>query len=206
MTPKLNRRSAVITEGPSRAPARAMMKAMGLTDEDIYRPMVGIANTWIETMPCNVHLRRLSEKVKEGVRAAGGTPIEFNTIAISDGITMGTEGMKMSLVSREVVADSIELVARGHYFDALVAISGCDKTIPGTVMALCRLDVPSLMIYGGSIDAGKYGGCDLTIQDVFEAVGKKAVGKISDREFKEIEDHACPGAGACGGQFTANTM
>jgi len=149
---KLNKRSAMITEGPSRAPARAMLKAMGLTDEDLSKPLIGIANTWIETMPCNYHLRRLAEKVKDGVRAAGGTPIEYNTISISDGITMGTEGMKMSLVSREVVADSIELVARGHYFDGLVAISGCDKTIPGTVMALARLNVPSLMIYGGTID------------------------------------------------------
>lgn len=206
MSKKLNQRSSVITEGPSRAPARAMLKAMGLTDEDIAKPMVGIANTWIETMPCNFHLRRLSEKVKEGVRAAGGTPIEFNTIAISDGITMGTEGMKTSLVSREVVADSIELVARGHYFDALVAISGCDKTIPGTVMALCRMDVPALMIYGGSIDAGKYQGCDVTIQDVFEAVGKMAAHKMTEKDVKELEDHACPGSGACGGQFTANTM
>lgn len=206
MSIKLNKRSAVITEGPSRAPARAMMKAIGLTDKDIRKPMVGIANTWIETMPCNFHLRRLSERVKEGVRAAGGTPIEFNTIAISDGITMGTEGMKTSLVSREVVADSIELVARGHYFDALVAISGCDKTIPGTVMALCRLNVPSLMIYGGSIDAGKFNQCDVTIQDVFEGVGKFLAHRISPRDFKRLEDAACPDAGACGGQFTANTM
>ncbi len=203
---KLNRHSAVITEGPSRAPARAMLKAMGLSDEDIAKPMIGIANTWIETMPCNFHLRRLSEKVKEGVRAAGGTPIEFNTIAISDGITMGTEGMRMSLVSREVVADSIELVARGHMFDALVAISGCDKTIPGTVMALCRVDVPSLMIYGGSIAAGKFGGCDVTIQDVFEGVGKYSAQKINEEQLHKLEDAACPGSGACGGQFTANTM
>ncbi|MBI4397555.1 MAG: dihydroxy-acid dehydratase [Candidatus Omnitrophica bacterium] len=206
MNKKLNANSATITEGFDRAPARAMLKAIGLTDKEIYQPMIGIANTWIETTPCNFHLRRLSEKVKEGVRAAGGTPIEFNTIAISDGITMGTEGMKTSLISREVVADSIELVARGHYFDGLVAISGCDKTIPGTVMALCRLNIPSLMIYGGSIDAGKSAGCDLTIQDVFEAVGKKAAGKISDAQLKEVEDTACPGSGACGGQFTANTM
>ncbi len=198
--------SRTILDGPSRAPARAMLKAMGLTDADLAKPMVGIANTWIETMPCNVHLRRLSEKIKEGVRAAGGTPIEFNTIAISDGITMGTEGMKTSLISREVVADSIELVARGHYFDALVAISGCDKTIPGTVMALCRLNVPSLMIYGGSIAPGQHGGCDVTIQDVFEAVGRHAVHRMSDDELKRLEDVACPGAGACGGQFTANTM
>ncbi len=203
---KLNRRSAVITEGPSRAPARAMLKAMGLTDEDISRPMVGIANTWIETMPCNFHLRRLAEKVKEGVRQAGGTPIEFNTIAISDGITMGTEGMKTSLVSREVVADSIELVARGHFFDCIVAISGCDKTIPGTVMALARIDVPSLMIYGGSIAAGKYEGKDVTIQDVFEAVGKYSSGTMTERQLCKLEDAACPNAGACGGQFTANTM
>lgn len=193
-------------EGPSRAPARAMMKAMGLSDEDLKKPLVGIANTWIETMPCNYHLRRLSEKVKEGVRKAGGTPIEFNTVAISDGITMGTEGMKTSLVSREVVADSIELVARGHYFDALVAISGCDKTIPGTVMALARVNVPSLMIYGGSIEAGKFENRDVTIQDVFEAVGKFSAGKMSKDKFCELEDKACPDAGACGGQFTANTM
>ncbi len=206
MNTKLNKHSAVITEGPSRAPARAMLKAMGLTDEDIAKPMVGIANTWIETMPCNFHLRRLSEKVKEGVRAAGGTPIEFNTIAISDGITMGTEGMRMSLVSREIVADSIELVARGHMFDALVAISGCDKTIPGTVMALARVNVPALMIYGGSIAAGKFGGCDVTIQDVFEGVGKYSAHKIDDKQLHALEDAACPGSGACGGQFTANTM
>lgn len=206
MTIKLNKNSAAITEGPSRAPARAMLKAMGLTDEDIAKPMVGIANTWIETMPCNFHLRRLSAKVKEGVRAAGGTPIEFNTVAISDGITMGTEGMRTSLVSREVVADSIELVARGHLFDALVAISGCDKTIPGTVMALCRVNVPSLMIYGGSIDAGKFGGCDVTIQDVFEGVGKYTAHKINEEQLHSLEDVACPGSGACGGQFTANTM
>ena len=203
---KLNKRSSIITEGPSRAPARAMLKSMGLTDKEIYRPMVGVANTWTETMPCNFHLRRLAEKIKQGVRDGGGTPIEFNTIAISDGITMGTEGMKTSLISREVVADSIELVARGHYFDAIVAISGCDKTIPGTVMALCRINVPSLMIYGGSIAPGKFHGRDVTIQDVFEGVGKFASGKMSEAELHELEDHACPAAGACGGQFTANTM
>ncbi|MDP3920303.1 MAG: dihydroxy-acid dehydratase [Candidatus Omnitrophota bacterium] len=203
---KLNKRSAIITEGPSRAPARAMLKATGLSDEDISRPMVGIANTWIETMPCNFHLRRLAEKVKEGVRAAGGTPIEFNTVAISDGITMGTEGMKTSLVSREVVADSIELVARGHYFDAIVAISGCDKTIPGTVMALARVDVPSLMLYGGSIDPGSYEKHDVTIQDVFEAVGRHAAGTMTEAQLCQLESVACPNAGACGGQFTANTM
>src|SRR3989338_4957608 len=206
MSEKLNKRSAIITEGPTRAPARAMLKAMGLTDAEIDRPMIGIANTWIETMPCNFHLRRLSEKIKEGVRAVGGTPVEFNTIAISDGITMGTEGMKTSLVSREVVADSIELVARGHYFDGLIAISGCDKTIPGTVMALCRLDVPSLMIYGGSIAPGKFENKDVTIQDVFEAVGKCNAGRMTPQELRELEDNACPAAGACGGQFTANTM
>ena len=203
---KLNRRSAVITEGPSRAPARAMLKAMGLSDEDIAKPMIGIANTWIETMPCNFHLRRLSEKVKEGVRQAGGTPVEYNTVAISDGITMGTEGMKTSLISREVVADSIELVARGHYFDAVVAISGCDKTIPGTVMALARLDIPSLMIYGGSIAPGKFEGRDVTIQDVFEAVGRRARGTMTQQSLCTLEAAACPNSGACGGQFTANTM
>lgn len=203
---KLNKRSATITEGPSRAPARAMLKAMGLTDEDLAKPMIGIANTWIETMPCNFHLRRLAEKVKDGVRLAGGTPIEFNTIAISDGVTMGTEGMKTSLISREVVADSIELVARGHYFDGIVAISGCDKTIPGTVMALARIDVPSLMIYGGSIAPGQYEGRDVTIQDVFEAVGRHAAGKMSGTQLCALEDVACPNSGACGGQFTANTM
>lgn len=203
---KLNKKSATITEGPSRAPARAMLKAMGLSDEDLAKPMVGIANTWIETMPCNNHLRRLAEKVKEGVRLAGGTPIEYNTVAISDGITMGTEGMKTSLVSREVVADSVELVARGHYFDAVVAISGCDKTIPGCVMGLARLDVPSLMIYGGSIAPGKYEGKDVTIQDVFEAVGKHAAGHMSEQQLCALENKACPNSGACGGQFTANTM
>ena len=203
---KLNQRSSIITEGPSRAPARAMMKALGLTDEDLKKPMIGIANTWIETTPCNSHLRRLSEKVKEGVRAAGGTPLEFNTIAISDGITMGTEGMKTSLISREVVADSIELVARGHYFDGIIALSGCDKTIPGTVMALARMNVPSLMIYGGTIDPGSHEGKDITIQEVFEAVGKFSAGQINLKQLCQIENSACPNAGACGGQFTANTM
>ncbi|MEK6605724.1 MAG: dihydroxy-acid dehydratase, partial [Nitrospirota bacterium] len=188
------------------APARAMLKAVGFTDDDLARPLVGVANTWIEVMPCNSHLRRLSAKVKEGIRAAGGTPIEYNTIAVSDGISMGTEGMKASLISREVIADSIELVARGHLFDAVVALSGCDKTIPGTVMALSRLNLPSLMLYGGSIMPGRFQGHDVTIQDVFEAVGKHAAGKMSDAELHDLEDHACPGAGACGGQFTANTM
>lgn len=203
---KLNKRSATITEGPSRAPARAMIKAMGFTDEDLAKPMIGVANTWIETTPCNSHLRRLSEKIKEGIRQAGGTPVEYNTIAISDGITMGTEGMKTSLISREVVADSIELVARGHYFDGVIAISGCDKTIPGCVMALARLNVPSLMIYGGSIDPGQYEGKDVTIQDVFEAVGKFAAGSMTQTQLCQLENVACPNAGACGGQFTANTM
>lgn len=206
MSTKLNKRSAIITEGPSRAPARAMLKAMGLSDADIQRPMIGIANTWIETMPCNSHLRRLSEKIKEGVRKAGATPVEYNTIAISDGITMGTEGMKTSLISREIVADSIELVARGHYFDAVIAISGCDKTIPGTVMALARLDIPSLMVYGGSIDPGHFEGHDVTIQDVFEAVGKHSRGLMTEKKLCALENAACPNEGACGGQFTANTM
>ncbi|MBX3348239.1 MAG: dihydroxy-acid dehydratase [Nitrospira sp.] len=192
--------------GPGRAPARAMLKAVGFTDDDLIKPIVGVANTWIEVMPCNFHLRRLSERVKAGIRAAGGTPIEYNTIAVSDGISMGTEGMKASLISREVIADSIELVARGHLFDAVVALSGCDKTIPGTVMALARLNVPSLMLYGGSIMPGQFQGHDVTIQDVFEAVGKHASGKMTDAELKDLEDHACPGPGACGGQFTANTM
>ena len=192
--------------GPGRAPARAMLKAVGFTDEDLSRPLIGVANTWIEVMPCNFHLRRLSERVKAGIRAAGGTPIEHNTIAVSDGISMGTEGMKASLISREVIADSIELVARGHLFDGVVALSGCDKTIPGTVMALARLNVPSLMLYGGSIMPGRFQGHDVTIQDVFEAVGKHASGKMTNAELKDLEDHACPGPGACGGQFTANTM
>jgi dihydroxy-acid dehydratase len=183
-----------------------MLKAVGFTDDDLSRPLVGVANTWIEVMPCNYHLRRLSEKVKAGIRAAGGTPIEYNTIAVSDGIAMGTEGMKASLISREVIADSIELVARAHLFDAVVALSGCDKTIPGTVMALTRLNLPSLMLYGGSIMPGKFQGHDVTIQDVFEAVGKYAAGKMTEAELRDLENHACPGAGACGGQFTANTM
>jgi dihydroxy-acid dehydratase len=199
-------RSRAIVEGPDRAPARSYLYSIGLTDEDLRKPIVGVANTWVGTMPCNFHLRRLSAKVMEGIRAAGGTPLEYNTIAISDGITMGTEGMKTSLVSREVIADSIELVARGHLFDAVVALSGCDKTIPGTVMALARLNVPSLMLYGGSIVPGRYDGHDVTIQDVFEAVGAHAAGKMSDEELSELERSACPGAGACGGQFTANTM
>jgi dihydroxy-acid dehydratase len=199
-------KSRTILEGPDRAGARAMMKAIGFKDEDLARPLIGVAHCWIEVMPCNFNHRALAERVKEGVRAAGGTPIEYNTISISDGIAMGTEGMKASLVSREVVADSIELVARGHLFDALVAISGCDKTIPGTVMALSRLNLPSLMLYSGSIAFGEYRGRHLTIQDVFEAVGAYNAGKMSKEELRAIEAHACPGAGACGGQFTANTM
>ncbi len=200
------RKSADLLVGPGRAPARAMLKAVGFSDADLSRPLVGVANTWIEVMPCNYHLRRLAEKVKAGIRAAGGTPIEYNTIAVSDGISMGTEGMKASLISREVIADSIELVARGHLFDAVVALSGCDKTIPGTVMALSRLNLPSLMLYGGSIMPGQFQGHNVTIQDVFEAVGKHGAGKMTDAELKDLEDHACPGPGACGGQFTANTM
>jgi dihydroxy-acid dehydratase len=199
-------RSRAILEGPDRAPARAYLKGIGFDDDALARPIVGIANTWTETMPCNFHLRRLAERVKDGVRAAGGTPMEFNTVAVSDGITMGTEGMKTSLVSREVIADSIELVARGHMFDAVVALSGCDKTIPGCVMALARLDVPSLMLYGGSIAPGTFKGKDVTIQDVFEAVGAHAAGSMSDEDLAELESVASPGAGACGGQFTANTM
>ncbi len=202
----MRRHSSVLLDGPSRAPARAMLKAVGLTDEDLSKPLIGIANTWIEVMPCNIHLRALAEDVKRGVRAAGGTPIEFNTIAVSDGIAMGTTGMRASLISREVVADSIELVTRGHLFDAVIALSGCDKTIPGTVMALARLDLPSLMLYGGSIQPGKFEGRDVTIQDVFEAVGAEAAGKMTPEARKRLEDRACPGPGACGGQFTANTM
>ena len=199
-------RSSVVFDGPERAFARAYMKGIGFGDDDLSRPTVGIANTWIEAMPCNFHLRGLAEHVKEGVRAAGGTPLEFNSIAISDGITMGTEGMKTSLVSREVIADSIELTARGYQFDAVIALSGCDKTIPGCVMALARLDVPSLMLYGGSILPGRWRGKDVTIQDVFEAIGKHATGEMSDEDLFELEGCASPGAGACGAQFTANTM
>ena len=198
--------SDAIKKGNSRAPARAMLKATGLTDADLARPLVAIANTWTEVTPCNFHLRTLAEKVKEGVRAAGGTPIEFDTITVSDGITMGTEGMKASLISREVIADSIELFVMAHAFDAVVALCGCDKTIPGTVMALARLNLPSLSLYGGSIMAGRFQGHDVTIQDVFEAVGACAAGKMTSKELGELEDRACPGAGACGGQFTANTM
>lgn len=202
----LRTNSSVLVDGPSRAPARAMFKAVGFTDEDLSKPLVGVAHTWIEIMPCTAHLRDLAEHVKAGVRAAGATPIEFNTIAVCDGISMGTSGMRASLISREVVADSIELTTRGHLFDAVVALSGCDKTIPGTVMALLRLNLPSVMLYGGSIQPGRYGDRDVTIQDVFEAVGAHEAGKITSAELKALEDRACPGVGACGGQFTANTM
>jgi dihydroxy-acid dehydratase len=198
--------SYTITQGRDRAPARAMLKGIGFTDEDLRKPIIGVANTWIETMPCNYNLRELAVKVKEGIRAAGGTPMEFNTIAISDGVTMGTEGMKTSLISRELIADSIELMVRGHMFDGIVALVACDKTIPGAAMALLRTNVPGVILYGGTIMPGKHNGHDITIQDVFEAVGAHARGRIDDAELKDIEDHACPGAGACGGQFTANTM
>jgi dihydroxy-acid dehydratase len=203
---ELRPRSSAVFDGPERAPARAYMKGIGFDEDALSRPTVGIANTWIEAMPCNFHLRGLAERVKAGVRAAGGTPLEFNSIAISDGITMGTEGMKTSLVSREVIADSIELTARGYQFDALVLLSGCDKTIPGSVMAMARLDVPAVMLYGGSIAPGRWRGKDVTIQDVFEGVGAHAAGKMSDEELHELEGCASPGAGACGGQYTANTM
>jgi dihydroxy-acid dehydratase len=198
--------SHTLTQGATRAAARAMFKANGFTDDDLRKPLIGIANTWVETMPCGYHLRDLAERVKEGVREAGGTPMEFNTIAISDGITMGTQGMKGSLISREVIADSIELIGRSHYFDAMVGLVGCDKTIPGTAMAFARLNLPSIIIYGGSIAPGKLDGRDLTIIDVFEAIGAHARGTIDDVQFKAIEDNACPGPGACGGQYTANTM
>src|ERR1700751_6050216 len=198
--------SYTISQGKDRAPARAMLKAIGFTDEDLAKPVIGVANTWIETMPCNYNLRDLAVQVKEGIRAAGGTPMEFNTIAISDGVTMGTEGMKASLVSREGIADSIELLVRGHMFDGVVAMVACDKTIPAAAMALLRLNIPGIVLYGGSILPGRYKDHDLTIQDVFKAVGAAAAGRITDQELLDIENHACPGAGACGGQFTANTM
>jgi dihydroxy-acid dehydratase len=202
----LKHRSREITDGRDRAPSRAMFKAIGFTDADLRKPLIGVANTWIETMPCNFHLRRLSAKVKEGIREAGGTGMEFNTIAISDGETMGTEGMRASLVSRELIADSIELVCRGQLFDAVVCVVGCDKTIPAAAMALARMNLPGLVLYGGTIAPGSYRGKDVTIQDVFEAVGANAAGKITDQELHELENVACPGAGACGGQYTANTM
>lgn len=199
-------KSRTLLDGPDRVSARSMMKAIGFTDKDLSRPQVGVAHCWIETMPCNFNHRDLAAAVKQGIRDAGGTPIEYNTIAITDGITMGTEGMKTSLISRDLIADSVELVARGHMFDAVVGISGCDKTIPAMVMAQARLEIPAIMLYGGSIHFGEYKGRKLTIQDTFEALGAYNAGKMSLREFKAIENHACPGAGACGGQFTANTM
>jgi dihydroxy-acid dehydratase len=202
----LKHRSRFITDGRDQAPARAMFKAIGFTDSDLAKPLIGVANTWIETMPCNFHLRRVAAKVKEGIHAAGGTPMEFNTIAISDGETMGTEGMRASLVSRELIADSIELVCRGQMFDAVVCVVGCDKTIPAAAMALARLNIPGFVLYGGTIAPGSFRGKDVTIQDVFEAVGANAAGKMSDADLHELEGVACPGAGACGGQYTANTM
>jgi dihydroxy-acid dehydratase len=205
-TDPAKRKSSALTDGAERAPARAMLKAVGFTDDDLARPLVGIATNWIETMPCNLNQRALAGHVKAGIRAAGGTPMEFNTISVSDGVSMGTEGMRASLVSREVIADSIELVARGHLFDGLVCLVGCDKTIPAAVMALCRLDLPGLVLYNGSIAPGRWRGRDVTIQDMFEAVGRHAVGALSDDELHDLEGVACPGAGACGGQFTANTM
>src|SRR5438270_5986672 len=191
--------SHTITQGRDRAPARAMLKGIGFTDEDLAKPIVGVANTWIETMPCNYNLRALAVQVKQGIRDAGGTPMEFNTIAISDGVTMGTEGMKASLISREIIADSIELVCRGHMFDGLICLVGCDKTIPAGAMALLRLNVPGLVLYGGSIMPGRWRGQDITVQDVYEAVGAYAAGKIDEEELAGIESNACPGAGACGG-------
>ncbi|MGH3049509.1 MAG: dihydroxy-acid dehydratase, partial [Gaiellaceae bacterium] len=205
-TDPAKRRSAALTDGVDRAPARAMLKAIGFDDEALARPLVGIATSWIETMPCNWNQRELARHVRRGIVEAGGTPVEFNTIAVSDGVSMGTEGMRASLVSRETIADSIELVARGHLLDGLVCIVGCDKTIPAAVMALARLDLPGLVFYNGSIAPGRFRGRDVTIQDVFEAVGAAAAGTMSPEDVHELEGAACPGAGACGGQFTANTM
>src|SRR5690349_24823615 len=196
-----NRHSHALTDGPDRAPARAMLKAIGFTDDDLARPLVGVATTWIETMPCTYNQRRLAEFVKEGIRAGGGTPMEFNTIAVSDGVSMGTEGMKASLISREVIADSIELVVRGHLLDGVVCLVGCDKTSPGAAMALGRLDVPGLVLYGGTINPGVYQGRDVTVVSVYEAIGAYRAGKISLDDLHEIENVACPGPGACGGQF-----
>jgi dihydroxy-acid dehydratase len=200
------RKSSVMLHGPDRAPARAMLRAIGFSREDLEKPIIGVGHSWIETMPCNWNHRVLAERVKEGVRAAGGTPMEFSTIAVSDGVTMGTQGMKASLVSREVIADSVELVTRGHSFDGLVLIVGCDKTIPAAAMALCRMDIPGLVLYGGTIQPGRLHDRDLVVQDVFEAVGAYNAGRIDAAELRAVEEHACPGAGACGGQFTANTM
>lgn len=198
--------SKMLYDGNDRAGARAMMKAIGFTDDDLRKPIIGIANTWIETMPCNFGLRRLAQSLKEGIRAAGGTPMEFNTVAISDGVTMGTEGMKASLISREVIADSVELVGRGHMFDAIIGLGACDKTLPGLALGLARLNVPSFVLYGGTIMPGSWRGKEVTVQSVFEAIGANAAGKMSDADLADLENHACPGAGACGGQFTANTM
>jgi dihydroxy-acid dehydratase len=206
MTTPGKRQSIPLTEGPSRAAARSYLRGSGFSKDDLHKPIIGIANTWTEIGTCNVHLRELAEALKEGIREAGGTPMEFNTVTISDGITMGTQGMKASLVSREVIADSIELVARGNLFDGLVGIGGCDKNMPGIIMALCRLDIPGMMLYGGSIAPGKVNGIDITIQNVFEGIGSYAAGKINDAQLEALEANACPGAGACGGQFTANTM
>jgi dihydroxy-acid dehydratase len=205
-TDPAKRRSAALTDGPDRAPARAMLKGTGFTDDDLARPLVGVATTWIETMPCNLNQRELARDVKRGIRAAGGMPVEFNTVAVSDGVSMGTAGMRASLVSRELIADSIELVARGHLLDGLVCLVGCDKTIPAAVMALARLDLPGLVLYNGSIAPGRFRGRDVTIQDVFEGVGAHAAGTLTPEDLHELESVACPGAGACGGQFTANTM
>ncbi|MGA2098632.1 MAG: dihydroxy-acid dehydratase [Candidatus Acidiferrum sp.] len=202
----LKRRSSALIDGPNRAGARAMFRACGLRDDDFKKPLIGVANTWIEIGPCNYHLRELAVHVKDGIRAAGGTPLEFNTVSISDGITMGTEGMRASLISREVITDSIELVTRGNMFDALVVLVGCDKTIPAGIMSLARLNIPGLVLYGGSIAPGKFEGHSVTIQDVYEAIGSHSHGDMSDARLKALEDVACPGAGACGGQFTANTM
>ena len=206
MTTDPRAQSRALVDGADRAAARAYFKAVGFTDADLAKPLVGVAHCWIEITPCNWNHRTLAMKVKEGIRAAGGTPIEFNSITVTDGIAMGTEGMKASLVSREVIADSVELVARGHLLDAFVGISGCDKTIPAMVMAMARLNLPSLMLYSGSIQYGEHRGRKITIQDVFEAIGAHNAGRIDASELREIENHACPGAGACGGQFTANTM
>ena len=205
-TDPAKRRSALLTDGVDRAPARAMLKGVGFTDDDLAKPLVGVATTWIETMPCNLNQRYLAQAVKEGIRETGGTPIEFNAISVSDGVSMGTTGMRASLISRDLIADSIELVVEGHLLDGLVCIVGCDKTIPGAVMALARLDVPGLVFYNGSIDPGEFRGRNVTIQDVFEAVGAHAAGRMTDEDVHELESCACPGAGACGGQFTANTM
>ena len=206
MSSDLKRHSRAITDGRNRAGARSMLKAIGFTDEDLAKPIIGIANTWIETMPCNFNLRLLAEKVKRGIRAAGGTPMEFNTVAVSDGVTMGTEGMKASLISRDLIADSIELMGRGYMFDGMVALVACDKTIPGAAMGLTRLNIPSMILYGGTIMPGKFRGRDVTVQHVYEAIGAVSAGKMSEEDLRELENVACPGPGACGGQYTANTM